>query len=534
MDRNEGARRGGGDHRSGIALLLGLSFAALAAPLSAFATRAAAPAPASPAAPADAASKRPRLVLLVVIDQFRADYLDRFLPRFGPDGFKRLLGDGTLFTGCAYSYAFTETAPGHATIATGTTPDRHGVVANEWWDAALGRTTEAIEDPEAPLFGPPGTTGASPRRLLVETIGDVLRRETKGAAKVWAVAGKDRSAIFSAGLRPSGAVWYDKRNGRMVTSRYYATEPPEWLRRFNGARPAERLLRNEQVKDFSSLRTTPQFHDLLLQCARTIVASEQLGADDVPDLLMVGLSATDLLGHEVGPFDDRLADLVVRLDGQLAGFLKFLDERVGPGRTIVALSSDHGVAPTRAQAIASGLTPPALDRRRLRETLERALAAAILGEKPAPRLHGASSTRLWFDDDELARAGMTKEQAEEIVGQAAAGIEGIAGWVTPRRTTVEASMAELYRLSRYAGRSPDLCLVPAEFAIDATGDPATHGSPWPYDRRVPLLFAGAPFRHGARDEQPCSPADLAPTLAAALRIPPPAGATGRVLSSALP
>ena len=500
-----------------------------------------APAPASrrpapdQAAGAPGAARGPRLVLVLVVDQFRTDYLDRLLPRFGPDGFKRLLRDGTLYTGCAYPYAFTETAPGHATIATGTTPDRHGIVANEWYDAALGRTTEAVEDPDSPLFGPPGTTGASPKRLLVETLGDVLRRETKGEAKVWAVAGKDRAAIFSAGLQPSGAIWYDKRNGRLLTSRYYAPEMPEWLRRFNGARPAERLLRNvpQERKDFASLRMTPQFNDLLLECARTVVASERLGADDVPDLLVVGLSATDLLGHEVGPFDDRLADMIVGLDAQIAGFLKFLDGRVGEGRMIVAFTSDHGVSPTRAQAIASGLTPPALDRKRLRQTIEQALAAAVEGGAPAPRLRGASSTRLWFNDDDLARAGLTRERAEEIAGKAGAGIEGIAGWVTPTRATVDDAMAERYRLSRYPGRSPDLALVPAEFASGLTDDPASHGTPWPYDRRVPLLFAGAPFHFGGRDDQPCTPADLAPTLAAVLKIPPPAAATGRLLTSAL-
>ena len=536
------------DHHSGIAggrtgfrrLALGLA-TALAASLGAPAAsvpvdRPPATAEAPAKDPQRGAPQGPRLVLVLVIDQLRADSLDRLLPRFAPDGgFRRLLRDGVWFTGCAYPYAFTETAPGHATIATGTTPDRHGIVANEWYDAALGRTTEAVEDPDAPLFGPGGTIGASPRRLLVETLGDVLRRETKDAAKVWAVAGKDRAAIFSAGRHPSGAIWYDKRNGRMTTSRYYAAEPPEWLRRFNGSRPAERLLRNvpQAAKDFASLRATPQFNDLLLQAARTVLASERLGADDVPDLLVVGLSASDLLGHEVGPFDDRLADLFVRLDAQIADFLKFVDQRVGAGRTLVALTSDHGVAPTRAQAIAAGLSPPALDRPALRATLERALASATGPGLTPPRIRGSSSTRLWFKEEEIARAGMTTEQAAEVMGKAAAGIPGIAGWVTPARATVDASIAEMYRLSRYPGRSPDVCLVPAEFASGLSGDLATHGSPWPYDRQVPLLFSGPPFRHGERDDRPCTPADLAPTLAAVLHLPPPAAATGRVLTEAL-
>jgi len=519
--------RGDCDHRSVIAAILILAGAigiGAATP-----GRASAAVPVDPPQPASPAHL-PRLVVLLVVDQFRPDYLDRLRPRFGPDGFRRLLEGGTWFTACAIPYALTETAPGHATLATGTTPDRHGIVSNEWFDAALGRMTEAVEDPDAPLFGPAGP-GASPRRLLVETIGDALRRATKGEAKVWAVAGKDRAAIFSAGLHPSGAVWYDKRNGRMVSSRYYGEAAPEWLRRFNGAHPAERLLRDIPVKDFDSLRTTPQFHDLLFDCARTLVTSERLGADDVPDLLILGLSGTDILGHAVGPFDDRLADLIVRLDAQIGSFLKFVEGRVGAGRTIVALSSDHGVAPTRAQAIASGLTPPVLDRKALRAALEAALAAAVTGDHIAPRLRG-TSTRIWFDDASLAGAGMSREQAAEIAGKAASGVEGIAGWVTPSHAGVDAALAEMYRLSRYAGRSADLYLVPAEYASNVGDDPANHGTPWPYDRRVPLLFAGGPFRRGVSDDQPCTPADVAPTLAAALHIPPPAAATGRVLTAA--
>ena len=500
-----------------------------AAAASARTVRPAAPAPTRPAS-GPHPREVPRLVVLLVVDQLRSDYLDRLAPRFGPDGFKRLLREGTRFTGCAYDHALTETAPGHATLATGTNPDRHGIISNDWYDRETKKVIAAVDDPDSPLVGASGA-GVSPRRLMVDTLGDTLRLATRGGSRVWSLAGKDRSAVFSAGRGASGAIWYDIHSGLFVTSRWYATSLPPWAARLDAERPADRLLKDTGAKDYDFLRGTPQFHDLLFDCARRMVAAEHLGEDTVPDLLIVGLSGVDILGHQVGPYDKRIEALIVRLDAQIGTFLKYLDERVGVGRTIVALSADHGVAPTIDQAKAAGLRPDRLDRPRLLEAMQQGLAARTDG-RPAPRLYGDNPMEIWFEPQELDRAGLSREAAAEAAGEAALAVAGIYGFVSEGRASVDDATRAAYAHSRFAGRSPDLFLVPAPYAIDDAESPATHGSPWSYDRRVPLILAGPMFRTGV-EAAPCTPADLAPTLAAALHIPPPSGATGHVLAGAL-
>jgi predicted AlkP superfamily pyrophosphatase or phosphodiesterase len=513
--------------RTRVLILAALALSGLAA------TRTPRPATADPAAtrpagapPAGATAGTPRLVVLVVIDQFRADYLDRLGPRFGPDGFRRLERTGTRFTECAHDYALTETGPGHATLATGADPDRHGIVSNDFFDLGTHKVIASVDDPRFPLVGAAGA-GVSPRRLMVDTLGDSLRLATRGAAKVWSIAGKDRSAVFSVGRGANGALWYDINSGLIVTTRYYMEALPAWAAQLNAEHPADRLLQETGAKNYDFLRGTPQFHDLMFDCARHIVTSERLGEDATPDLLVVGLSGVDILGHQVGPYDERLERLILRLDAQLGAFLRFLDERVGAGRTIVALSADHGVAPTRDQAESAGLRFDGLEEPRLLEAMQRALAARA-GNRPPPRLYGDTPTRIWFDRQELDRAGLDLEQAAEAAGAGALSIDGVFGYLTAVRSTVDAATRAAYERNRFEGRSPDLFIVPTPFAIVGEDAPATHGTPWSYDRRVPLLLAGGPFR--ARiDPTPCTPADVAPTLAAALHIPPPAGATGRVL-----
>jgi hypothetical protein len=465
-------------------------------------------------------------VVLFVVDQMRADYLDRFEQRFGPDGFRRLMA-GARFTECAYPYAITETAPGHATLATGTTPDRHGIVSNAWFDRTAGRMVTSVEDAESPLVGATGT-GASPRRLLADTLGDGMRLATGGRALTFSVAGKDRAAILSVGAMASGAYWYDEVSGGMVTSRYFRDSLPAWAARFDTGRYAG----HRSPEDF---RRQPAFHDMLIDFAQALIEGEHLGEDDDADLLVIGFSGVDFLGHHVGPYDKALEEMMVRLDAQIASFLQRLDTRVGRDRLIVALSADHGVAPTLAQDRAAGRraddAPVLLERRRVETVLSQALGKRS-GDRPAPRLLGDTATRFWLDPGDLQRAGLSLDAAAATAGDASLAIPGIFGYVSRDTTSVDPLTAELYRHSMFGGRSPDLFLVPLPYAVEGADDPASHGTPWAYDRRVPLLFAGAPFRPGAYRE-PCSPADLAPTLAAALHIPPPAMTTGHALAAAL-
>jgi hypothetical protein len=520
--------------RSGIAVVAAVVFVLCLATLSAAAT-----APSHPAAP-----QAPRLVVLFVLDQFRADYLDRFASRFGQGGFARLEQGGARFEECACPYALTETSPGHATIATGTTPDRHGIVSNEWLDRGSGRMVLSVEDADAPLLGATADQpGCSPRRLIGDTLADEMRLATIGRSKVFGISLKARAAILATGRSANGAFWYDEASGRMISSRYYGAALPAWVEEFNARRPADRFAgRDVPGRDvpgrevagrahYEALEKTPFIHDLLFEFARETVRREGLGADEAPDFLFIGLSGHDYLGHQVGPYAEEVGAMAARTDAQIAGFLRFLDQQVGAGRYLVALSADHGVGPTMAQGEAAGIAPHDIDAGRLRQAMEQALkdrfdAADAIRRQDSP-------LAVWFDPAILERHHATLRDAARVAGGAAAATEGILGFVTADGgTDLDRTTAESYRLSTYPGRSPDLFLVPLPFSSDRKAAPANHGTPWGHDTRVPLLFYGPPFR-ATVSREPCTPADVAPTLAAALRIPPPAMATGRVLERAL-
>jgi hypothetical protein len=516
--------------------------------------RAPGPAPAAQASPTAGAVPSPRLVVVIVIDQFRADYLDRFRARLGTGGFVRLMEGGTRFTSCAYPYALTETSPGHATIATGTTPDRHGIVSNDWFDRATGRMVLSVDDPGAPVVGAAAAQpGISPRRLLSDTLADGMRLASGGRAKVVGLAVKARAAVLSTGRGATGAFWYDDATGRMVSSRYYGATLPAWVAGFNDRRPADRYFGHDWTVDgkrvvplgapgkgsgqtpgrgyYEALPSTPFIHDLLFEFAREAVEREQLGDDEVPDFLFVGLSGHDFLGHEAGPYSPSVAEMTARTDAQIADFLRWLDRRIGPDRYLVALTADHGVGPTMAQGEAGGVGPRDVEPDAVRLAMGRALAARFGAADPI-RLLG-DSLEVWLDPADLARHRLSIEEAARIAGEGARAVDGVLGYVAASGPTdMDRATVEAYRLSTCSGRSPDLFVVPAPFAAAARLAPANHGTPWTYDTRVPLLFYGPPFRPGTV-RAPCTPADIAPTLAAVLGIPPPAMATGRVLDASL-
>ena len=493
----------------------------------------------------------PRLILILVIDQFPADSLVRLRDRLGPGGFRKLVDGGARFTECAWPYAVTDTAPGHASLVTGTTPDRHGVVGNRWYDAARGRTVEAYEDDDYPLVGAAAAKpGASPRAIVSGTLGDSLRLATGGRAKVFGISEKARSAVFLAGPSGNGAFFYDAESGRMVTSAWYAATLPAWATAFNEERPADRWFASgwsaagravlargaagaAPDRDwYRRLRHTPFIDELVLESARRLIEAERLGADDDPDLLLLSLSAHDYLGHEAGPHAPEMAELTIAVDALIARFLAALEARVGRDRLVVALTSDHGVAPTLETSARLKVATRGYDGKRLREVVARALAERFGPSDPIP-VRGWS-TGYWFDRAALARHGTTAAEAGEAAGRAAVADAGgaLLGWVAGDRSDLDAATLAACRLSQWRDRSPDLLLVRAPYALNREVDAADHGSPFAYDARVPLVLYGPPFRPGLY-RQRAAPIDLAPTLADILEIAPPPMTTGRVLLEAL-
>jgi hypothetical protein len=328
--------------------------------------------PGTPLARASAYDAHPKLVIILVVDQFRADYLDRYRADLKGRGFRLFLDHGAYFEDCYYDYANTKTAPGHATLATGAYTDGHGISSNEWWDLSRNkqRPVSSVEDDRYRIVGeihPSKTGGASPLNLRASTIGDSLRLATTGQAKVFGVSLKDRAAILPAGYSANGAYWIDPASGSFITSSYYMDALPDWATAFNSG---DRIAQAEQeagVPDtqqfYEAVGSTPAANAYELDFARALITGEQLGNHPVTDLLVVSLSANDIVGHKWGPDSPQSRQMVDSLDQQLDSFFTWLDKNIpgGLASTWIALSADHGVAPVPAQALALGMPAATID-----------------------------------------------------------------------------------------------------------------------------------------------------------------------------
>ncbi|HKB99270.1 MAG TPA: alkaline phosphatase family protein [Terriglobales bacterium] len=507
-----------------------------------------------PLAFASAYNARPKLVVVIVIDQFRGDYLERYRDQFGDGGFRVFLDRGAYFTDCNYDYANTRTAPGHATLFTGSYTSGHGIVANEWWDPQKKKRVTSVEDDTTKLVGGGKTgPGASPHNLMSDTLGDELKLSTGGKARVFTVSLKDRAAVLPAGFSGDAAYWIDPKNGDWITSTYYRLELPEWVRNFNGNHRAEKYW-NREWKDsdgnilgstaprdgknkagepvgfYEVVGSTPFANDYQLEFAKELVLYEKLGAGAATDLLVISLSANDILGHRVGPDSPQMRSMALELDKSLAQFFEFLGHQVGMANVWMALSADHGIAPLPEFAKTLHLPAGNLDAKALREQINSLLSNKYA--KKADYLLDLDYPLAWLSED--AFAGKKESDAEADAGEAMKQA-GMAGFFTKSQLARgETPATELGR--RYAhSYSPQggwyVMGIPSPFHVGSTKG-TDHATPFSYDTHVPLAFYGLAFQTGTYRTH-AEPVDLAVTLASLLGINAPALATGRVLTEAL-
>ncbi|HTE05023.1 MAG TPA: alkaline phosphatase family protein, partial [Planctomycetota bacterium] len=500
------------------------------------------PTAASAAAVETEPAGRPRLLVLVVIDQCRAEYLQRFLPLLPEGGFRRLLAEGAVFPAAAHTHTVTSTAPGHAAIATGCLPARAGIPENEFLEN--GRPTYCVADAGASLVGSlPGLrpAGVSARKLERPTLGDLLQQSCGPAALVVSFAWKDRAALLMGGHDSDGSYWLEPDDGSWVTTSALRPALPDWLVALNargdlaaasgstwerridearaipfsgiddapgesvvaGARPVfpHHLPRAESAAHGGSLRTlcrqlagTPAADEEVLAAVRGALEHEALGRDDTPDLLCVGFSALDYAGHDYGPASQEVLELFLALDRRLAELLALLDGQVGAGRWTLALTSDHGVGDLPEQSGALRLT-----QEDLRQQLEAGLQAR-LGPVPAGAAHWLAALlkpSVWIDRQACAAAGKPLPEVAQAAAEVLAGLPGIE--LAATRATLAAALAD-------AAAPPDLRALAADVHPTRSGEvlflltrgtllardvAADHGSHHPEDRSVPLLLCGA-------------------------------------------
>jgi predicted AlkP superfamily pyrophosphatase or phosphodiesterase len=539
--------------------------------------------------------KRPRLVLLIVVDQFRYDYLERFGDLFAPNGLRRLMRDGASWTQSNYDHTPTYTAPGHATMMTGTYPAQTGIVGNEWPDRSVGKRVTSVSDTSVQLLGGTGRA-SSPHRLLSSTLGDELRLTTGDRSKVIGISVKDRSAILPAGRHANAAYWFN--NGNMVSSTYYLKELPPWVATFNNARHAdgyfarkwERLLpENEYLEHagpdspswekigvapgdtnafphtitggltapgpafYTQLDHSPFINELLLSFAKLAITNEQLGEDNYTDVLIVSFSGNDYVGHRYGPYSQEVMDVTLRVDRQIGELLDFVNEKVGLTNTLVAFTADHGVAPIPEHAQALMLDGGRLKVAELLNKMRAAITAKYNPQHKQPdptedyiyKYQDDSGTvqaafynsNLYFNYDALRRDGVNLSEIAEVAGTAALTFPGIARYFTRpqllRGATSSGDAIERRVLHGFnPARSGDLILIAEPYKFMGDALPSTHGSPYSYDTNVPTIIMGPGVTAG-RYLEPATPADIAPTLSALLRIMAPTNATGRVLIEAI-
>ena len=358
---------------------------------------------------AEAYNATPKLVVIVVIDQFRGDMLERYRSELKGRGFRLFLDEGAWFPDCYYNYANTKTAPGHATIGTGAYTDGHGIENNEFWDASRGyaHKVSSVEDERYSLVDLPAgskdAVGASPRNLRASTLGDELRLATQGRSRVFGVSLKDRAAILPPGQAANAAFWLDDASGHFTTSTYYMEHLLSWAGAFNSGNRLGEAAKAAGVdgkgKYSAGIELTPESNRYELDFAQALVTGEHLGKNPTTDPLTISLSAHDVVGHRYGPDSEQEHQMVLGLDRDLDRFFGWLDATVGLKNVWIALTADHGVAPVPATAAALGMNAATVDMKVLAQNINTGLTEHLPADAKSRLVAKGSANYLLVGSD---------------------------------------------------------------------------------------------------------------------------------------
>jgi predicted AlkP superfamily pyrophosphatase or phosphodiesterase len=492
---------------------------------------------ASPVAPAS----RPKLVLAIAIDQFRYDYLTRYRGEY-TGGLARMLTRGAVFTDANYEHAPTVTAVGHSTFLSGALPSVSGIAGNEWFDRTAGKVVSSVSDDSVQLLGGSSEAGASPRRMLVDTVGDELKIATGGKSHVIGVSLKDRSAILPAGHMADGAFWLDAKTGSILSSTYYFADLPAWVKDLNGSKPADKYAGVEWLGHtlgkagdegfYGALPATPFGNEIVELISERAVISEKLGKHAATDLLAVSFSSNDYVGHAYGPDSPEAHDTAVRTDKLFDKFFRFLESQVGMQNVLVVMTADHGVAPlpelTAERKIGGGRMPA----RAVQDAVQAALDQKF---GKAKWIANAGGEAIYLDRELISQKKHDRAEVQRVAADAARAVPHVARVFTGEELAEGGAMgdpvARRVQNGYNAVRGGDLVIILEPYWLyGAKG--TTHGTPYNYDTHVPIIFMGPGIKAGRYNKQ-AKPNDIAPTLATMLDVEIPSGSSGRVLDEML-
>ena len=496
-----------------------------------------------------------RLVLLIAVDQFRYDYLTRFRGEF-TSGFKRLLTQGAVFTDANLEHYPTVTAIGHATMLSGATPSVSGIIGNDWFDRETGTQVQSITDTTVKPIGAPDAATASPRRLLVSTVGDELKlsaaapKGSDAAPRVLGMSLKDRSAVMPAGRGADAAYWLDTKSGAFVSSTYYMTDVPAWVKAFNDRHLADTHLGQEwtplsppavSLKQLPKERGTPFYeavfgspfgNELLLAFATDALTHERMGQRGVTDLMSVSFSSNDSVGHNYGPQSPQVRDITIRTDRIIGQLLDRVDKTVGLQHTLIALTADHGVAPLPEDLASRSMPGGRIANKELFGAIQKGLEAKY---GPGEWLASTAGSSPYLNYVLIAEKKLNAEEVRRVAADAALAVPHVTRVYT-RDQLLRGEVGD-DRIGRRVvrgfnvQRSGDLEIILEPFWMRATSG-TTHGTPYNYDAHIPLVLMGPPIKPGVYSD-PVALNDLAPTLATILNVQPPSGSSGRVLTEAI-
>jgi predicted AlkP superfamily pyrophosphatase or phosphodiesterase len=496
---------------------------------------------------AQPAPKRPSLILAITIDQFRYDYLARFRDQYR-GGLARLLNQGAVFTNAYCNHFPTVTAIGHSTYLSGATPSVSGIIGNSWYDRQSGKSVTSVSDGTVKMLGGSGrgagADAASPRRMLVSTLGDELKMAGRNS-KVIGISVKDRSAILPAGHMADGAYWFDPSSGNFVSSTYYFKGLPVWVNEFNKSRHADRFLGAEwkpleggapykklrstpDTAFYTSLEGSPHGNELVAAFAKAALLGEGLGKRNTTDLLAVSFSANDYIGHDLGPDAPQVRDVSIRTDQLLGEFFAFLETHAGMKNVLVVLTADHGVAPL----------PEVNQQRRMPggRVLEKSISARVEERLKARYgdgqwIAGRTGASFYLNEKLIQEKRLNAAEVAEVAAAAARSVPNVFRSYTREQLARGAVPGDAIDRRVLNGffyqRAADVTVIAEPYYLfEAKG--ASHGMPFGYDSHIPIIFMGERIRPG-RYHAGVRPNDIAPTLATLLDVETPSGSVGRAL-----
>ncbi|TBH74029.1 alkaline phosphatase PafA [Aquirufa nivalisilvae] len=511
-------------------------------------------------------AKRPALVVGIVVDQMRYDYLYKYQDRYSDNGFKRLMREGLNCQDNHYNYAPTVTAAGHASVYTGTVPAVHGIVGNDWTDVATGKKVYCTEDSTVTTVGTTGKTGfMSPKNLWTSTITDQLRISQNFRSKTIAIALKDRGAILPGGHTANGSYWYDSKEGRWITSTFYMKELPSWVQKFNAEEkalkyvkqgwntlypidtyvqsaednlPFEGKLPSEKTPTFPHalegpnpleiIRSTPYGNSITKDFALKAIEEEKLGQNNNTDFLAVSFSSTDYVGHAFGPQSIELEDTYLRLDRDIAELLSYLDKQFGKDRVLVFLTADHAVAEVPGYLQSKKMPGGVFEANKALTEAKSALQKEFGSDK---LIIGSENSQFYIDHSLVEKLAINRKKLHQVILAAYSKIEGTSTIIDMQdvaNSTLIQPYKDLVTNGYNPARSGDfmILLKPQWFMGGKTG--TTHSTLYAYDTHVPLLFYGWKVKPQELSSR-TSISDISTTLANWLGCMEPSGSIGKII-----